>query len=87
MNEDFREHIKKTIFNSFSKKSLKPIVLAYKDITNNIQIQTFENFPDDSLESNLIFIALVGIKDPLKDDVVEAISLCNYFFSISIIFI
>ena len=77
MNEDFREHINKTIFNSFWKKSLKPIVLAYKDITTNIQIQSFDNYSEDSLESNLIFIALVGVKDHMKDDVCEAISLCN----------
>lgn len=77
MNEEFRDYLEKSIIKNFSKKSLKPIVLAYKDINTNIHINSFENYTEDSLQNNLIFIALIGIKDPMKDDVPEAVSLCT----------
>lgn len=79
MNEEFREYLERSIIKNFSKKSLKPVVLAYRDINANIQINSFDNYTDEALESNLIFIALVGVKDPMKDDVPEAISLCCFF--------
>ena len=79
MNEEFREYLEKNVFQSFAKQALKPILLAYKDITTNIQIQDFKNFAnEDFLENNLVLLALIGIKDPLRDDVAEAVSLCIF---------
>ena len=69
-------YLEKSIILSFSKQGLKPIILAYREISANIQIHSFEDYTEDSLENNLIFIALVGIKDPLRDDVPEAVSSC-----------
>jgi len=76
LNEEFKDYLEKTIILSFSKQGLKPIVLAYREINANIQIHSFEEYTADLLENNLIFIALVGIKDPLRDDVPEAVSSC-----------
>ena len=78
MNEEFRDYLERTIIYTFSKQSLKPIVLAFREINTNIHISCFEGYTEDYIENDLIFIALVGIKDPLRDDIPEAVSFCNF---------
>jgi len=83
MNEEFREDLEKIFIRSFPKQSLKPIILAYRDLNTSLKIQNFnhDNELEDFLqtnENNLIFIALLGIKD-VHDGVPEAVALCKSF--------
>lgn len=82
MNEDFRESLEKTVIIPFSNHALKSVVLAYRDVNTNIQVQDFATWSEELLENNLTFISLIGIKDPLRDDVPEAVALCLTSFSV-----
>jgi len=67
--------------NDFASDSLRTIALGYKDVDN----ATFENSEKERTndsDSNLIrddfvLLAIVGIKDPLKDGVGEAVKNCK----------
>ncbi len=54
-----------------SNKALKVIALAYKKTKKKNE----EDYIDD--EKNLIFVGLVGLMDPPRDDVKDAIKLCK----------
>ncbi len=53
--------------NLMTKSALRTIALAYRK----------EGFSFDSQEGNLVFIGFVGMEDPPRDEISEAISLCQ----------
>ncbi len=65
-----RENIIKTN-NSFAEKALRVLALAYKDVPN-VKEYTLQN-----TEKNLIFAGLVGMIDPPRDEVKQAIQQCR----------
>ena len=54
----------------FARKSLRTILVAYK------LVDEIPNWSDE-IESDLIIIGLVGIEDPLKEGINEAVYDCN----------
>ncbi len=70
LNKEIKEKIIKEE-TRMSNKALKVIALAYKKIKKKNE----ENYIDD--EKNLVFVGLVGLMDPPRDDVKEAIKLCK----------
>ena len=54
----------------FASQSLRTILLAYKEV---------HEVPEewDEVESDLIIIGMVGIKDPLRDGIQEAVHKCH----------
>jgi P-type Ca2+ transporter type 2B len=77
MTEDFKNKVLQKVIKPFARQSLRTILLAYKDMNVRKDISSFENFSEDSLENDLIFIAIAGIKDPLRDEIPEAIKKCK----------
>ncbi len=57
--------------NAFASKSLRVLALAYKDVS---KLKTKEI---NTVEKDLVFIGLVGMIDPPRDGVKEAIAQCN----------
>jgi Ca2+ transporting ATPase len=66
---DFENALQQTILD-FAAGSLRTILLAYKEVSS---------IPEewDEIESDLIIIGMVGIKDPLRDGIQEAVRKCD----------
>ncbi len=59
------------INNSFAEKSLRVLALAYRE-TPNLKEYTLDN-----VERNLVFVGLVGMIDPPRDEVKRAVEQCQ----------
>jgi magnesium-transporting ATPase (P-type) len=70
---DRKEDLKKTVINRFADKSLRTLAIAYKDLEYNPAMLSSDAF----LESDLNLIAIVGIKDPLRNEIPEAVKTCK----------
>ena len=57
----------------YSNKALKVLAFAYKKMEQDIKSD--EDYQKE--ESNLVFVGLIGFKDPARSDVVEAIKICK----------
>jgi Ca2+ transporting ATPase len=82
MNEESRQDIVK-VADTYAKRGMRTLGLAYKDIPDGADLdaksETFFNSDGSdalSIETDLVFVALVGIEDPLRKDVPEAIEKC-----------
>ena len=69
INGEFNDQIHETILD-FAAGSLRTILLAYKEV---------RSAPEewDEVESDLIIIGMVGIKDPLRDGIRQAVRACH----------
>ncbi len=65
-----REWISSTNF-SFAEQSLRVLALAYKDVPKSAK------YDMNQVEKDLIFAGLVGMFDPAREGIKEAISQCN----------
>lgn len=70
------------IITSFAKDSLRCICLAYKDLKKNEGGQDHDDMHIDKVnrvveQEGLTCIAIVGIRDVIRDEVPEAIRKCN----------
>ncbi|MBI5413091.1 cation-transporting P-type ATPase [Candidatus Peregrinibacteria bacterium] len=63
--------LKKT--DSMANRALRTIAFAYKEISTTEQ----RNYNEQEIENNLIFIGLVGMMDPPRDEVKEAVKLTH----------
>lgn len=61
----------KSQINEFTKKGLRVLAVAYK----HIDLKT--NKIDESDMSDLVFVGILGLKDPLRKEAKETISLCK----------
>ncbi|RSL69222.1 hypothetical protein CEP54_002379 [Fusarium duplospermum] len=70
------------LIESYAKRSLRTIGICYKDFPawppkNAGQVEGSNEVPFESLFYNMAFISVVGIQDPLRDGVPEAVKLCQ----------
>jgi P-type Ca2+ transporter type 2B len=72
IDSSWREEFRK-IISEFSSQSLRTLLLCYKELTKE---EAGTEHPEE-LEENLIVIGVVGIKDPLKESVPEAVLNCK----------
>lgn len=58
------------VIEEFAAGSLRTLLLVYKDV---------RTVPEEwnEIKSNLIIIGMVGIKDPLRDGIPEAVRACH----------
>jgi Ca2+ transporting ATPase len=68
INPEFSESLNQTIIN-FANESLRTLLLSYKEVS-----QVPEEW--DDIEKDLCVLGLVGIKDPLRDGISEAVKAC-----------
>ena len=71
LTNDHRVEIE-TIIASFASRAMRTICLAFKEIDRNTLFEDAE-----SAESNLTLLGVVGIEDPLRDEVPSAILRCH----------
>jgi len=64
-----------TLIDNYAKDALRCVALAHKQIDAEQNISTITNI--QSLEQQLCLDAIVGIMDPLRPDVVEAVKTCQ----------
>ena len=65
-----REEILK-MNDSFARKALRVLALAYKELPDS------KKYSIDHVEKNLIFVGLVGMIDPPRDEVKQAVEQCQ----------
>ena len=71
MNEEVKKKIEEANLN-LAQRALRIIAVAYKDVTNlpyNIESKTVEN--------DLVFVGLIGMFDPPREGVKEAVATCK----------
>ena len=75
-----RQHIGHSVIEDYAYKAYRTLTLAYKDYPIE-DLKAGLPFAEEEqrqvLESNLTLVAVVGIQDPLRVGVVEAIAKCN----------
>jgi len=69
----------KLIISSFANSALRTLCFAYRELsTEEVEALTPENIKANGLpDSNLICIAIVGMKDPCRPGVPEAVARCQ----------
>lgn len=75
--EIINDEIKETIIKKISKmtnSALRVLALAYKKINSNTNL---ENISPEEIESELIFTGLIGMMDPPREEVYEAVKNCK----------
>ncbi|KAL3765892.1 hypothetical protein ACHAWO_007579 [Cyclotella atomus] len=82
MNEESRQDIAK-VAETYAKRGMRTLGLAYNDLPDGVDFdaksETLLNSDGTealSIETGLTFVALVGIEDPLRKEVPEAIEKC-----------
>ncbi|ESN96012.1 hypothetical protein HELRODRAFT_129502, partial [Helobdella robusta] len=81
LDEEERNHIEK-IIHGMHNYALKTLMLAFRDISLKDE-EVRDMFDDhdfndeETIESNLILLAVFGIEDPLRPDSAEYVSLCQ----------
>jgi len=58
--------------NVMANEALRVLAVAYKNLPDKS-----ENLDDESLESDLTFLGLVGMIDPARKEAIEAVKVCN----------
>lgn len=85
LDDDKKDQIVRDIIDVFASKCLRTILVAYADIPRDEFERTkagandFKTNDDkEILEQDLIFGAVFGIKDPLRDGIKEAVAKCHH---------
>ena len=84
MNEDKLEEIRRNVISNFADQAYRTLSIAYKEVPKeeyekqkeDIDSENEEIF-EEFLESELILLAIVGIQDPLRDGIPEAVGRCR----------
>lgn len=71
MPENDRAQIEKNI-KAWASEGLRTFALAYKDSDEPASTEV-----EGDVENNLVFIALIGIKDPLRKEIPGAVTMCQ----------
>eukprot|EP01134_Creolimax_fragrantissima_P007702 CFRG7702T1 len=61
----------------FAREGLRTLVLGYKDFPKDHGINDWEAIPVEDIEKDLVFVCLVGIQDPIRPEVPDAIAKCK----------
>lgn len=71
-----KDYIEDTVINPFATQAYRTLTFAYHEIDPSDPVLL--NLSDlSSFEQNLVFQGIVGIEDPIRDGVLEAVSICQ----------
>ncbi|MCX6791474.1 MAG: HAD-IC family P-type ATPase [Candidatus Gottesmanbacteria bacterium] len=73
-NRSVEEILKKT--EAMAGKALRVLAFAYKEIRKGDLPQNLENLDANMIEKDLIFVGLVGMIDPPREETAEAVKAC-----------
>jgi magnesium-transporting ATPase (P-type) len=78
LDRDRKEDIKNNVIFKFANQAYRTLTFAYCQISNNDpRLDKIEENGIKCFEDNLIFQAIAGIEDPIRDGVPEAVSICQ----------
>ncbi|CEG47521.1 calcium-translocating p-type pmca-type [Plasmopara halstedii] len=70
-----KEIIGTSIIEKFASQGFRTLCLSYRDV--ELSAEDISRWPDDEVETDLTCIAIVGIEDPVRKEVPDAIKLCH----------
>jgi len=70
LNATHKSEIINLIIKNFAQQTLRTIALAYKEIHFNANLE-------DNIDSDLTLIAIIGIMDPLREEIPKSINICQ----------
>jgi P-type Ca2+ transporter type 2B len=71
LNIDKKHEIYQNIITNYAAQAYRTLAIAYKELENTANVNI------DEIEDNLTLLAIVGIEDPVRDGVPDAISICQ----------
>ncbi|EQC33231.1 calcium-translocating P-type ATPase, PMCA-type [Saprolegnia diclina VS20] len=75
LNEAQKNHIHSNAIETYANQAYRTLCLAYRDIDASMEV--IKTWADEDLERDLTCVAIVGIEDPVRDEVPGAIRQCN----------
>ena len=75
ITSEFEKKLKDNM-SKFASESLRTLLLCYKEIAELKEVAN-EDVKREDFEDELVIIAMVGIKDPLRDGIAEAVEKCH----------
>lgn len=72
---DKKDHIMSTL-DKFADKSLRTMLVGYRDLKGSEAEESFYKVAEN-IEKNIVVIGIVGIQDPLRPEVIQAVKNCR----------
>ncbi|CAH0492823.1 unnamed protein product [Peronospora farinosa] len=74
LNEGIKAKIGEEVIEKYASQAYRTLCLAYRDL--DVPAEDTTDWADDDLERNLTCVAIVGIEDPVRPEVPDAIKMC-----------
>ncbi|CAH0521012.1 unnamed protein product [Peronospora belbahrii] len=74
LDEATKAKIADEVIEKYASQAYRTLCLAYRDL--DVPAEDTANWTDDDLEKNLTCVAIVGIEDPVRPEVPDAIKMC-----------
>ncbi|TYZ58351.1 hypothetical protein PybrP1_000823 [[Pythium] brassicae (nom. inval.)] len=74
LNDQRKTQIGRDVIEKYASQGYRTLCMAYRDI--EAPSEEINNWADEDIETNLTCIAIVGIEDPVRPEVPNAIQLC-----------
>ncbi|RHY86301.1 hypothetical protein DYB26_009142, partial [Aphanomyces astaci] len=70
-----RNAVNNDIIEKYASQAYRTLCLAYRDV--DVTPEVVKNWSDEEIETDLTCISIVGIEDPVREEVPESIRQCN----------
>lgn len=77
MTPEFKGRVMDKVIKSYANQSLRTLLFAYKDLKPKSKDVNYDSLNEEFLEDDLVFIGIAGIKDPLREEIPNAIKKCK----------
>uniref|UniRef100_M4BDL8 Calcium-transporting ATPase n=1 Tax=Hyaloperonospora arabidopsidis (strain Emoy2) TaxID=559515 RepID=M4BDL8_HYAAE len=75
LDEDRKAKIGEEVIEKYATQAYRTLCLAYRDL--DVPAEETNDWSDEDLEKNLTCVAIVGIEDPVRPEVPNAIKMCS----------
>lgn len=72
-----KDRLNKEVISEYSKNAYRTLTLAYRKVDDDDPILKEEEPNLEEIEKKLVLLAIVGIEDPMREGVPEAVSICQ----------